>query len=82
MTAAEPLTVYDVPKICPCGNEWEGKSFSPPDPEGRSTLGRCPECVAAWREALDRVLARRPAITAAPTADHSSPYPSKREGGR
>lgn len=80
MTATVEITVYQVPKVCACGSEWLGPSFEPADQHGRSTLGRCQECVSAWRRDLNRVLANKPGVVtlAPPTADRDQPHESPR----
>lgn len=74
------IQVYEVPKVCSCATEWVGPSFEPPDPHGRTTLGRCQSCVNAWRRDLNRVLANKPGsfVSAPPTADRDQPYESPR----
>lgn len=42
----EPLPLYDVPRLCPCGTAWVGKSFTPlavGEPTPRR--GVCRQCV-------------------------------------
>ena len=45
--ASEP-TIYKVEKRCPCGETWEGNSFSPPKPE--PVVALCEKCLDrdAW----------------------------------